>query len=116
MKYLRLLVLAGLLSNLALGQQLETGSIVPAKQGNVPAFARFEKGTEPAVQEFEGWIKRTYFRDGRISLRLLSKENDQLGETHYRFQQTANGLPVIGTMFLAHSKNGKVYGFNGEVV
>ncbi|MFN5370558.1 MAG: M4 family metallopeptidase, partial [Bacteroidia bacterium] len=116
MKHLRLLALAGLMSSLAFGQQLEPGSTDLAKQGNVPAFARFEKGTEPNVQEFEGWMKRTYFQDGPISLKLLSKENDQLGETHYRYQQTVNNLPVIGTMFLAHSKNGKVYGFNGELV
>ncbi|WP_074407184.1 M4 family metallopeptidase [Aquimarina megaterium] len=39
---------------------------------------------------------------------------DELGFTHYRLQQSINGIPVESSMYLIHVKNGQVTSANGE--
>ncbi len=41
---------------------------------------------------------------------------DQLGFTHYRFQQYYRGLPVESAIFIVHAKNGKPVSANGQTV
>jgi Zn-dependent metalloprotease len=45
---------------------------------------------------------------------LLKKEQDDIGFTHYRFQQQFNGIPLDGVQFLLHEKNGKLTSANGN--
>jgi Zn-dependent metalloprotease len=46
---------------------------------------------------------------------LLNKEDDQIGFTHYRYEQTYKGVPVMGGMYLFHIKNGMVHSMNGNL-
>ena len=45
---------------------------------------------------------------------LLKKEQDEIGFTHYRFQQQYKGIPLDGVQFLLHEKNGKLTSANGS--
>jgi Zn-dependent metalloprotease len=45
---------------------------------------------------------------------LLKKEQDNIGFTHYRFQQHFKGVPLDGVQFLLHEKNGKLTSANGN--
>ena len=45
---------------------------------------------------------------------LLKKEQDNIGFTHYRFQQHFKGVPLDGVQFLLHEKNGKLTSANGD--
>ena len=48
------------------------------------------------------------------TLTLLKKEQDDIGFTHYRFQQQFNRIPLDGVQFLLHEKNGKLTSANGN--
>lgn len=43
----------------------------------------------------------------------LKKENDDIGFTHTRYQQTYKGIPVQGAQYIAHQKNGTLDCING---
>ncbi len=45
---------------------------------------------------------------------LLKKEQDNIGYTHYRFQQQFNGIALDGVQLLLHEKNGKLTSVNGN--
>ena len=45
---------------------------------------------------------------------LLKKEQDNIGFTHYRFQQQFKGIPLDGVQFILHEKNGKLTSANGN--
>ncbi|RDC63933.1 PepSY domain-containing protein [Adhaeribacter pallidiroseus] len=44
---------------------------------------------------------------------LKSQEKDEIGYKHYKWQQTINGIPVEGAIYIQHTKNGKVLSQNG---
>jgi len=48
--------------------------------------------------------------------RLERTERDATGMDHYRYQQTFDGIPVLGAELIVHSRNGIVEKFNGEIV
>ncbi|MDG1475974.1 MAG: M4 family metallopeptidase, partial [Vicingaceae bacterium] len=47
---------------------------------------------------------------------LIKEEKDHLGYSHYRFQQTINGIPVKFGIYIAHIKNGLIESVNGELM
>src|SRR3972149_6365784 len=47
-------------------------------------------------------------------LRVLKKENDSQGYTHYRYQQFYKGVEVFGSQYLVHEKNNAVNSSNGN--
>ncbi|WKS95224.1 M4 family metallopeptidase [Riemerella columbina] len=49
-------------------------------------------------------------------LKLLQSEKDNVGITHYRYQQMLNGYPVEGASVVQHVKDDKVISQNGEIV
>ncbi len=55
------------------------------------------------------------FRLQATDLTLKSTRTDEQGNTHLRYGQTKNGLPVVGGELLLHvDKNGAVYSANGS--
>ena len=44
---------------------------------------------------------------------LLNRLSDAIGYTHYRYQQTINGIPVEDAVYVLHVKAGKVLSENG---
>lgn len=63
----------------------------------------------------KSWIENFYEFKNYESLVLLRTEIDDLGFTHSRFQYQFNGIPVLGSVIIAHSKNGLLNSFNGEI-
>ncbi len=49
------------------------------------------------------------------SLVLLNSSNDNLGYTHFRFQETYKGIPVSGSMWLVHVIQNKISSMNGTL-
>ena len=50
-----------------------------------------------------------------MGFKLLKQENDQMGHTHFRFQQTFNGTPLEDAIWIAHTIDGRVYSCNGLI-
>jgi bacillolysin len=54
--------------------------------------------------------------DENSDLVLKSTEHDDLGFVHYRFYQTYRGIPIENTMYIVHTKSGKITGMSGTIV
>lgn len=50
----------------------------------------------------------------KVEFRFLNSEYELNGQIHYRFIQVVNGYDVIGSMYIAHEKEGYIYAANGE--
>jgi len=81
---------------------------------NVPNYVKFRKGKEIPLVKLESWLSQFYQSDAKYGIKLLKKETGKLGLTHYRYQQTVNGVPVELSAFIAHVLNGMVVSVNGE--
>ncbi|MCY7411345.1 MAG: M4 family metallopeptidase [Chitinophagales bacterium] len=74
---------------------------------------KFYKGNELDLKSLELFFQKQYKSSDLFGIKLLNLQTDQLGFTHYRYQQTFNGLPIEGTMYMIHVRNGKVETMNG---
>lgn len=54
--------------------------------------------------------------DASSDLVLSKAEPDNLGMTHYRYSQTYKGIPVENSMYIAHTKAGKLTGMGGVII
>lgn len=77
-------------------------------------FVLFEEHVLVKESEALQYMKRLYKVDAGTDFRLLRKEQDELGFTHYRYQQTVNGADVLGGVLILHCKNGRLHSINGE--
>ncbi len=59
---------------------------------------------------------KTFGIDAKSNLVLMNAEADKLGCTHYRYYQTYSGIPVENSMYIVHTKAGKLTGMSGSVV
>ena len=83
-------------------------------QGNL-MHAFFKPDTDaPTLEEALTELKMRNKIEGRNELRLVSQETDELGSTHYRYQQFFAGIPVDLAEFRMHVQDGKVFMMNGE--
>lgn len=99
------------------GQNTNKFEIIrPAKYGALPDYLRFNKESKVGPETFNEWALQSFKLPEGNAFKLLSKENDNLGFTHYRLQQTVNGYPVTNTMYILHTHNGVVETANGATV
>jgi len=92
-----------------------TGMVVKDQLLDIPTFIKFAEGSEIRFSEWEAWFKNHFKISSDFGLQLLRSENDKLGFTHYRYQQTYKGFPVYSNMFIIHVKNDLVVSMNGQL-
>jgi Zn-dependent metalloprotease len=61
-------------------------------------------------------IKNILNPDAQTDFVLINQQTDKLGFTHYRFYQTYKGIPVENSMYIIHTRSGKITGLSGEIV
>ncbi len=92
-------------------------SYVKERRGTpFPAFVRLEPSARISIGQFIPWLKQTVKSDDDMGFRLLKQETDELGFTHYRYEQTFLQIPVDNTFYHVHIKNNVVSSFNGFAV
>ncbi len=96
--------------------QLASAQTIPGKYSSVPRFITFEKNSRIAALEFGNWMAGHYKLPAGNGFKLLGKEEDALGMIHYRYQQTVNGIPVEGTMYIVHTRDGFIQSVNGDLL
>ncbi|MEO8146777.1 MAG: PKD domain-containing protein [Bacteroidia bacterium] len=89
-------------------EKIKTGT-----SSNIPEYIKFRAGSEPAYNQFATFMKLNFRMPEDNGFKLLSTETDRLGFSHYRYQQTVNGIPVEGTMYIVHVKNNNIVSLNG---
>lgn len=122
MKYYLMLVLL-LLSTFASAQTfigIEAENMIPGTEiitideaFNIPTYIQFREDSKLDFGKFDSWLHKTFSLSSDIKLKLLNVDYDQIGMTHYRYQETFKGIPIEGTMYIVHLKNNSVVSMNG---
>lgn len=76
-----------------------------------PSFVRITNDVE--IQQFQKWFKENFQLEEEFVLILNSKHKDKLNQEHYRFDLYYESNKIIGANIVAHTKNNKVFLFNG---
>lgn len=79
----------------------------------LPSYVQFDMAKAPAFSEKPAFINLFVGASASATAQLMRKENDDLGFTHYRYQQTLRNVPIEGAEYVYHVKNGKVLTANG---
>ncbi|MBI3233670.1 MAG: M4 family metallopeptidase, partial [Bacteroidetes bacterium] len=82
-------------------------------ESKIPSYIKFKSEFQFPFNNLKTWLKSYYALDDNFDLKLLTSEVDQLGYTHYRYQQLYKGIPVEQTMYIVHTLNNKVVSMNG---
>ena len=80
----------------------------------LPNFIRFSAEQTITSENFVDWALYAFNLPSTSTLKPYSVEKDELGFTHTRYKEYANGFPIDGTMLITHSKDGKIKTVNGE--
>jgi len=88
--------------------------VIMDNEGKLPFYIRFRKDNFISPEKIVGWLKVFYKSNSHLGFSLLSSEKDQVGYTHYRFQQTYDNKPVEFAVYIAHVKDGNVVSLNGD--
>lgn len=82
-----------------------------------PEWITFAENDAPAYKPNQVWLIDPQGRPSwSSSVRLITKEKDQIGFEHHRLQQVYNTIPVEHAIYIAHVKNGKLVMQNGKWV
>lgn len=98
------------------------GIIQPQEDGSaslsehVPPFKSFKEGEEISFSGFQNYFRETFALRNDDGLKVKKQESDDLGFTHYRFQQWYHNFPVEFGDYLVHVKNGQVTSMNGNFI
>jgi Zn-dependent metalloprotease len=84
------------------------------RETKLPNFIRFSDEQNITSENFVDWAVYSLNLPSTSTLKSYSVEKDELGFTHTRYKQYANGFPVEGTMVITHSKDGKLRSVNGD--
>ncbi len=84
------------------------------QETKLPNFIRFTEAQNVTPDKFVEWATYAFNLPSTSTLKSYSVENDELGFTHTRYKQYANGYPVEGTQLITHYRDGKLQTVNGE--
>ncbi len=89
--------------------------IMEGTLSDIPDYISFRQESQPVFGNFNLWAHDALKLSTQTDFVLLNSTSDQIGITHYRYQQTLNGIPVEGTMYIVHVKNNKIVSMNGTL-
>ncbi len=78
------------------------------------SIIQFKEKGKTTVNNFFNLFSKELKISNSDNFNLLKLEKDEIGFTHYRYQQTYNGILVSGGEYLLHEKNGKLISANGN--
>lgn len=115
-KLLLLLLTVGLGVSPATGQN----RLSPALQsltapGSEPGWLLFNESLHLDAKTLFSSYKSAFDLGEKDEMVLFRVHSDELGYTHYRYQQTYGGVPVEGAEFALHSRNGIAIKGNGHL-
>lgn len=126
MKKIYFFILLATIQSAAFAQEILTSgkanTIAPGSElvrlsthSTVPDFIRFKIENEITQQQVIPYLKKYFKLSSSFGFLLLNTSTDKIGFSHYRYQETLNGIPVEGTMYIVHVKKGKVISMNGMI-
>ena len=81
---------------------------------SLPNFIKFSPGQNIAENDFSSWAINALGLSNTVTFKSYDVVNDELGETHTRYKEYINNIPVDGAMLITHSKSGRIEMLNGD--
>ncbi len=81
----------------------------------LPSYIRLNNQVQIAEKEGLDFLRKHLRLAENVQFELLEKSTDELGFTHYRYQQTVGGIPVFGGIYIMHCRDGQVVSCNGAL-
>ena len=75
---------------------------------------RFNENNETKASDFFQEFSKKMDIKNDDTFTLMKSEVDEIGFTHYRFQQNYKNIPLDGVQLMLHEKNGKLVSANGN--
>jgi len=94
----------------------EASSIAYKKGNDLPIFIKLQSGKEIDFGNWQSWLSARLKLSADMGFALQNIQHDQSGDLHYRYNQTYKGVPILAKSFIVHTKNNKVYSFNGDII
>lgn len=79
----------------------------------LPEYVQFDSQSNLPAGAVTKWLRHHFGLPAEFDLQFKQRQTDQLGIEHLRYQQTYNGMPIEGAMYLIHVQNQKVTAMNG---
>ncbi|MFM9946187.1 MAG: PKD domain-containing protein, partial [Bacteroidia bacterium] len=80
----------------------------------IPGYVKFESAIENSTEEFVASLPQKLKLGDGIKFIKYREDADDIGLVHFRYYQYYKNLPVVGSMLIVHTRNGKIESFNGE--
>src|SRR5436190_332147 len=80
---------------------------------NTTSFIHLQNYTVPASENFS-WLKSALALKQDEDFKLRKVEDDYVGFTHYRYDQTFKNVPVQYGVYYVHTQGGRIISANGE--
>lgn len=94
-------------------KQLQSNEYTIQKDANY-SLIKFAENSKISTNNFFQEISNAFGITDADKFVVTKTENDEIGFTHYRYQQLYNGILVMGGEYLLHEKNGKLVSANGN--
>src|SRR6476620_71899 len=88
--------------------------IIKGEKGVSKHFVTLDEKNQPAFDPSQ--TRNQFDLDSGSDLVLINTTHDQVGQTHYRYYQTYQNIPVENTMYITHTANSKLLGMSGVIV
>ena len=85
----------------------------PVSKRTAPTLVEFEENNAPVFTNKVNEVNQFLGMTSTSPATLMRSEPDEMGFTHYRYQQTLRGLPINEAVYVCHVKNDKILVANG---
>lgn len=86
------------------------------RHSSLPEYIAFTNNANLPLAALPKWLRYQFQLDEDFGLQLLEQQSDVLGMEHYRYQQTYQGHPIEGAIYLAHTQQQQIVSLNGVLV
>lgn len=84
-------------------------------QRSTVSYVRLAPNVQLSKETAAEWLKTQVLRSqSGMDVRYYRKAIDKIGYEHLRYQQVYRGVPVEYSMYIVHTKDGKIVSANGE--
>ena len=80
----------------------------PNSPALVPTHVVFDASTAPTFADQASFVNRAIGLSATATSKLMRKETDDLGFTHFRYQQTLRNFPIEEAVYIYHVKDNKL--------
>ncbi|PIP54217.1 MAG: hypothetical protein COX07_06525 [Bacteroidetes bacterium CG23_combo_of_CG06-09_8_20_14_all_32_9] len=104
------------LSGISAQQIISGASFIRTNENTgFPDYILFQEENQIPVSKFHVWLNSFLKNPDKVTFKLLNKNSDQIGFTHYKYQQLLNGKPIDKAVFVIHTKYEKICSISGNI-